>query len=34
LSIQIEALFTSALGLQAPWAVANVKLDTAKHRID
>jgi len=34
LSVQIEALFTSALGLQAPWAVADVKLDTAKHRID
>jgi len=34
LSIQIEALFTSALGLQAPWAVANVKLETAKYRID
>ena len=34
MSIQIEALFTSALGLQAPWAVAEVKLDTAKHRID
>jgi len=34
LSIQIEALFTSALGLQVPWAVADVKFDTAKHRID
>ena len=34
MSIQIEALFTSALGLQAPWAVADVRLDTAKHRID
>jgi len=27
-------LFTSALGLQAPWAVRDVKLDTAKHRVD
>jgi len=33
-SVQIEALFTSALGLQAPWAVRDVRLDTAKHRID
>lgn len=34
MSIQIEALFTSALGLQPPWAVRDVRLDTAKHRID
>lgn len=34
MSVQIEALFTSALGLQAPWAVRDVRLDTAKHRID
>jgi len=27
-------LFTSALGLQAPWAVLDVKLDTAKYRIN
>jgi transposase len=33
-SVQIEALFTSALGLQAPWAVRDVRLDIAKHRID
>jgi transposase len=33
-SVQIEALFTSALGLQPPWAVCDVRLDTAKHRID
>jgi transposase len=33
-SVQIEALFTSALGLQAPWVVRDVRLDTAKHRID
>lgn len=30
----IETLFTSALGLQAPWAVTRVDLDTAKQRID
>ncbi len=34
MSVQIEALFTSALGLQAPWEVRAVRLDTAKHRID
>lgn len=34
MGVQIEALFTSALGLQAPWAVQDVRLDTAKHRID
>jgi len=33
-NVQIEALFTSALGLQAPWAVRDVRLDTAKHRLD
>jgi len=33
-SVQIEALFTSALGLQAPWEVQDVRLDTAKRRID
>jgi transposase len=32
--VQIEALFTSALGLQAPWAVRDVRLDTVKNRID
>jgi transposase len=30
----MEALFTSALGLQAPWVVEDVKLDTVKRRID
>lgn len=30
----IEALFTSALGLQAPWSVEKVELDTAGRRID
>jgi transposase len=32
-SVEVEALFTSALGLQAPWAVDDVKLDTVKRRI-
>lgn len=30
----IEALFSSALGLQAPWSVEKVELDTARQRID
>ena len=34
MSIQVESLFTAALGLQAPWQVAKVNLDTAKRRID
>lgn len=34
MSIAVEALFTSALGLQPPWVVENVKLDTVKRRID
>jgi transposase len=33
-NIGIEALFTSALGLQSPWFVEDVKLDTVKRRID
>jgi transposase len=32
--MQIESLFTAALGLQAPWVVEKVDLDTARHRID
>lgn len=32
--LQVETLFTAALGLQAPWVVEKVELDTAKHRID
>ena len=34
MSVGIESLFTSALGLQSPWAVREVKLDTAKRRIN
>lgn len=34
MGVEIEALFTAALGLQAPWAVESVELNTAKHRID
>jgi len=34
MGIGIEALFTSALGLQAPWSVQKVELDTARRRID
>lgn len=34
MSVGVEALFTSALGLQLPWVVQDVKLDTAKRRID
>lgn len=34
MGIEIESLFTSALGLSAPWRVEKVKLDTASRRID
>jgi len=34
MSVGVEALFTSALGLQRPWVVQDVKLDTTKRRID
>jgi transposase len=34
MSVQIEALFTSAAGLQPPWAVRDVRLHSARHRID
>lgn len=34
MSVRVEALFTSALGLQPPWVVEDVKLDTVKRRID
>ena len=34
MSVAIEALFTSALGLQAPWSVQKVALDTSRRRID
>jgi transposase len=30
----VETLFTAALGLQTPWAVREVDLNTSKHRID
>eukprot|EP01038_Epipyxis_sp_PR26KG_P019502 gene19502-27628_t len=34
MAIGIESLFTSALGLSAPWRVENVNLDMARRRID
>ncbi len=34
MSIDVEALFTKALGLGAPWRIEKVDLDTAKRRID
>ncbi|MDE3011237.1 MAG: ISL3 family transposase [Pseudomonadota bacterium] len=34
MSVGVEALFTQALGLQAPWFVKKVELDTAHKRID
>lgn len=34
MSVGIEALFTNALGLQAPWNVRKVALDTSRRRID
>ena len=34
MAVAIEALFTSALGLSAPWRVASVDLNTAQKRID
>jgi hypothetical protein len=34
MSVGIEALFTSALGLHAPWSVQDVALDTSRRRID
>lgn len=34
MSVGIESLFTSALGLQAPWSVKKVELDTSRRRID
>ena len=35
MGVGIEALFTSALGLQEPWSVEKVELDTATsaHRL-
>jgi len=34
MSVAIERLFSTALGLQAPWVVNEVELNTVKHRID
>lgn len=34
MAVEIESLFTSALGLSAPWRVANVELNAAQKRID
>lgn len=34
MGVGVEALFTSALGLQPPWVVEDVKLDVARKRID
>lgn len=34
MNLAIETLFTTALGLQAPWAVKDIELNTAKRRID
>jgi transposase len=34
MSVAIEALFTSALGLHEPWSVKDVNLDTSRRRID
>lgn len=34
MNLSIETLFTTALGLQAPWAVKDIELNTAKRRID
>lgn len=34
MGVDIESLFTSALGLQAPWSVKKVELDTTRRRID
>lgn len=34
MAVEIETLFTSALGLAAPWRVEKVNLDTAHRRID
>lgn len=33
-NLPVETLFSAALGLQAPWEVKEVDLDTAKRRID
>ena len=33
MNTQIEALFTAALGLQSPWEVVSVELNTGKRRM-
>lgn len=34
IGVEVEALFISVLGLQPPWDIENVELDTARGRID
>lgn len=34
MSVAIETMFSTALGLQAPWVVNEVEVNTVKHRID
>ncbi|MBD3743420.1 MAG: ISL3 family transposase, partial [Stenotrophomonas sp.] len=34
MNLSVETLYTTALGLQAPWEVKQVELNTAKRRID
>jgi transposase len=33
-SVVVETLFTATLGLQAPWSVSEVGLNTPKRRFD
>lgn len=34
MSVDVEALFTSALGLKSPWQIVEVELDIAKRKTD
>ena len=34
MGLRVDALFTSALGLQPPWVIEPVKLDVPTKRID
>ena len=34
MGMEVHTLFTAALGLKAPWEVAEVTLDTGSNRID